>query len=60
MREYKFRGKPIHGEGFVYGYFKKNRYGDCYIEYDCRSTVVKPDSVVPLVGHDRDGDEEEE
>lgn len=57
LREYKFRGEPIHGEGFVYGYFKKNRYGDCYIEYDYRSTVVKPESVVPLVGHDINGEE---
>lgn len=54
-REYKFRGEPIHGKCSVCGYFKKNRAGDCYIEYDGLTTVVKPDSVVPLVGHDTNG-----
>lgn len=56
-REYKFRGEPIHGKCSVCGYFKKNRAGDCYIEYDGLVTVVKPDSVVPLVGHDINGEE---
>ena len=31
MRTIKFRGKYIHGEEWLFGYFHRNRFGDCYI-----------------------------
>lgn len=46
MRVIKFRGKNITTEEWVYGYFKKNKYGDCYIENeDGLATVVDPNTV---------------
>ena len=58
MREYKFRGANISTGSVVYGYFKKNRQGDCFIEdIDGLVTAVIPESVVPLVGRDINGQE---
>lgn len=52
MREIKFRGKGIlarKGE-WIYGYFKRNRPGDCYIEDEYGMTIaVDPDTVSQLV-----------
>ena len=31
MRTIKFRGKYIHGEEWLFGYFHRNNFGDCYI-----------------------------
>lgn len=57
LREYKFRAKAVYG-GYVYGYFTKNLVGDCFIdEGDGVRILVKPESVVPLVGHDINGEE---
>ncbi len=52
MRGIKFRGKGIlarKGE-WIYGFFKKNRLGDCYIEDEYGMTIaVNPDTVSQLV-----------
>lgn len=57
LREYKFRADAVYG-GYVYGYFTKNLVGDCFIdEGDGVRILVKPESVVPLVGHDINGEE---
>lgn len=58
LREYKFRGKDIHTDEYVYGYFKRNLAGDfCIADIDGWEIVVVPESVVPLVGHDIAGEE---
>ena len=49
MRSIKFRGKSINTGEWVYGYFKKNRHGDCYIENDGLATVVDLETVGQLV-----------
>lgn len=52
MRPIKFRGKGIlarKGE-WIYGFFKKNTHGDCYIEDEYGlSIAVDPDTVSQLV-----------
>ena len=51
MREIRFRGKGIsaHKGEWIYGYFKKNRNGDCYIEdEDGLSIAVDPETVSQL------------
>ena len=50
MRTIKFRGKNINTGKWLYGYFKKNSYGDCYIEdeYGLAQTV-DPETVSQLV-----------
>lgn len=53
----KFRAESILGGDYVYGFYKRNRHGDHYIELDDNATVVKPETVVPLVGYDRNGNE---
>ena len=56
MRDIKFRGKSINTGAWVYGYFNKNRHGDCYIEdEDGLSTIVDSDSIGQFVCLDRDG-----
>lgn len=57
MREIKFRGKNINTGEWVYGYFKKNRHGDCYIENDGLTIVVDPETVSQLVDICEDGSE---
>lgn len=58
MREIKFRGKNINTGEWVYGYFKKNRHGDCYIEDEQGlAAVVDPDTVGQMVCLLDEGDE---
>lgn len=58
LKRVKFRGESITGGRDVTGYFWRNAHGDCYIgDGDGSATVVKPETVVPLVGHDINGDE---
>ena len=57
MRTIKFRGKSINTGEWVYGYFKKNRHGDCYIENDGLTIVVDPETVSQLVDICEDGSE---
>lgn len=58
LKRIKFRGEPITGERDVTGYFWRNAHGDCYIgDGDGSATVVKPETVVPMVGYDINGDE---
>lgn len=58
LKMVKFRGEPITGGPYVSGYFKRNRQGDCYIEDESGLAIaVAPDTVVPLVGYDINGDE---
>lgn len=50
MRTLKFRGQSINTGKWVYGYFKKNVYGDCYIEDERGlATVVDPETVGQFV-----------
>ena len=50
MRTIKFRAKDIHDGKWLYGYFKKNSYGDCYIEDEHGlATAVDPETVLQLV-----------
>ena len=60
MRTIKFRGKGIlarKGE-WIYGFFKKNTHGDCYIEDEYGlSIAVAPDTVSQLVCIDDNGNE---
>ncbi len=50
MRDIRFRGKNINTGEWVYGYYKKNRHGDCYIEDEHGlSTVVDPETVSQMV-----------
>lgn len=50
MRTIRFRGKYIHDGKWIYGYFKKNSHGDCYIENEYGLTqAVNPDTVGQLV-----------
>ena len=57
MRDIRFRGKNINTGEWVYGFFKKNRHGDCYIEDDGLSTVVDPETVGQMVCLLDEGDE---
>lgn len=58
MREIKFRGKDIDTGEWVYGYFKKNQCGYCYIEDEQGLSVfVKPETVSQLVDICDDGSE---
>ena len=58
MRDIKFRGKSINTGEWVYGYFKKNRHGDCYIEdEDGLATAVLPETVGQMVCKDAKGNE---
>ena len=58
MREIKFRGKNINTSEWVYGYFKKNAHGDCYIEDEQGlAVVVDPDTVGQMVCLLDEGDE---
>ena len=58
MRDIKFRGKSINTGEWVYGYFKKNRHGDCYIEdEDGLATAVLPETVGQMVCVIDEGDE---
>ena len=58
MRDIRFRGKNINTGEWVYGYFKKNRHGDCYIEDEHGlSTVVDPETVGQMVCLLDEGDE---
>lgn len=54
----KFRGELISGGCDVTGYFWRNTHDDCFI-VDCYGspTAVKPETVVPMVGYDINGDE---
>ena len=60
MRDIKFRGKGIlarKGE-WIYGFFKKNTNGDCYIEDECGLAIaVDSDTVSQLVCSDDNGTE---
>ena len=50
MRKIKFRGKDLFRGKWVYGYYKRNRYGDTYIEdTDGLSTMVSENTVGELV-----------
>lgn len=50
MREIRFRGRNINTGDWVFGYFKKNRHGDCYIEdEDGLATAVDPETVSQMV-----------
>lgn len=50
MRPIKFRGKNINTGEWVYGFFKKNAHGDCYIEDEQGlAVVVDPDTVGQMV-----------
>lgn len=56
LRMVKFRGESITGGTYVTGYFYAR--GRCYIGDDNGSeTAVKPETVVPMVGYDINGDE---
>ena len=58
MRDIRFRGKNINTGKWVYGYFKKNTYGDCYIEDEHGlSTVVLSDTVGQYVCKDANGND---
>lgn len=58
MRAIKFRGKYIHDGKWIYGYFKKNSYDDCYIENEYGlAAAVDPDTVSQLVCVATGGDE---
>lgn len=57
MRDIRFRGKNINTGEWVYGYFKKNRHGDCYIEDDGLAVEVDPDTVGQMVCILDEGDE---
>ena len=58
LRMVKFRGESITIGRDVTGYFWRNAHGTCYIgDGDGSATVVKPETVVPLVGHDINDDE---
>ena len=58
MRDIKFRGKSINTGEWVYGYFKKNRHGDCYIEdEDGLAAAVLPETVGQRVCVIDEGDE---
>lgn len=58
LKRVKFRGESITGGRDVTGYFWRDAHGTCYIGAgdDC-ATVVKPETVVPMVGYDINGDE---
>lgn len=57
-REIKFRGKFINTGEWIYGYFKMNKAGDCYIEDgDGLSCIVDPETVCQMVYRDEDGTE---
>lgn len=50
MRAIRFRGRNINTGDWVFGYFKKNRHGDCYIEdEDGLATAVDPETVSQMV-----------
>ena len=56
MRDIRFRGKNINTDKWVYGYFKKNAHGDCYIEDEYGVSIrVTPKTVGQLVGKDTNG-----
>ena len=58
MRPIKFRGKNINTGEWVYGFFKKNAHGDCYIEDEQGlAVVVDPDTVGQIVCILDEGDE---
>ena len=58
MRPIKFRGKNVNTGEWVYGYYKKNRHGNFYIEdEDELVTVVDPKTVCQLVCITKDGNE---
>lgn len=58
MRTIRFRGKHINDGKWVYGYFKKNTHGDCYIDDGRGLTVaVDPETVSQLVCVADSGDE---
>lgn len=58
MRDIKFRGKNINTGEWVYGFFKKNAHGDCYIEDEQGlAVVVDPDTVGQMVCILDEGDE---
>lgn len=58
LRMVKFRGESITGGRDVTGYFWRNAHGDCYIgDGNGSAIVVKPETVVPMVGYDINGDE---
>ena len=58
LKMVKFRGELITGGRDVTGYFWRNAHGDCYIgDGNGSATVVKPETVVPMVGYDNNGDE---
>ena len=51
MREIRFRGKGIsaHKGEWIYGFFKKNTHGDCYIENEYGLAIaVDPETVSQL------------
>lgn len=58
MRTIKFRGKSLFKNEWVFGYFKKNAHGDCYIEDENGLTVlVDPDTVSQMVYISEEGKE---
>lgn len=58
MRTIRFRGKNIHDGKWIYGFFKKNSHGDCYIENEYGlAAAVEPETVSQLVCVADSGDE---
>ena len=60
MREIRFRGKGLlaHKGEWIYGFFKKNTNGDCYIENEYGlAIIVDPETVGQLVCRLQDGSE---
>lgn len=56
--EIKFRGKFINTGEWIYGYFKMNKAGDCYIEDENGlSRIVDPETVCQMVYRDEKGTE---
>lgn len=57
MRAIRFRGKYIHGEEWLFGYFHRNNFGDCYIADGFgTSTAVDPKTVSQYVCTAKNGE----
>lgn len=58
MRRIKFRGKDLFRGKWVYGYYKRNRYGDNYIEETNGLTTMVSESTVGelvyVIGKDKE------
>ncbi len=58
MKTIEFRGKNINTGEWVYGYFKKNAQGDCYIEDENGLAItVIPETVGQFVCKDANGND---